>query len=129
MDAGVQCNKEMVDLLMRMKKHLKAHHQVSLNMSDPDVMTNLLKLATVKDDVLQGMMQYLMALAGGDWNRRYLVAANKAKSGAAGKGFAERFRDKMLEGTSADASVASAATPPPGQAAKVRYYRGQPVYG
>ncbi len=42
----------------------------------------LLALATVKDDVLQGMVQYLMALAGGDWLRRYMAAARGEQAAA-----------------------------------------------
>ena len=126
MDTGVQCNKEMVDLLMRIKKHLKSRHGISLNLSDPHLMTGLLELATVSDQVLQGMIRYLMALAGDNWNRRYLAAAKRVQPRSVEKSLAETLRDRVLEGTAADPAIAAPASP---QGARVRYYRGQPVHG
>ena len=129
MDAGVQCNKEMVDLLMRMKKHLKIHHQVALNLSDRNLLDGLLKLATVEDDILQGMMRYLMALAGGDWNDRYLAAAGKTAAPSLSKTLVGKLKAKKRP-SKAEVQVDTVHTVNAAMAAErpVRYYRGQPVY-
>ena len=134
MDAGVQCNKEMVDLLLKLKKHLKVHHQIALSMSDDNVMERLLALATVKDDVLQGMVQYLMALAGGDWHRRYMAATQGEQPAASPvKSAGEKFRDRLLADTALGGGARSRQPAPPADDAPeggriVRYYRGQPIY-
>lgn len=133
MDTGVQCTKEMVDLLMRIKKHLKVHHHYSLNLSDDNVMTGLLELASVKDDLLQGMIQYLMALAGREWSDRYLSAATgKGSSPSTLRAFTSRLKERMLADTGMNKASLHEEAPPVGLAETatraVRYYRGQPVY-
>ena len=125
MDAGIECSKEMVDLLMRIKRHAKAHHGVSISMSDDELMGKMLAMATIKDDLLQGMLHYFMVLAGGNWADRYARAAG-AKSGSV-QDFARKVKDSILKDVG---GVAAAQTAGPAEASgtKVRYYRGQPVY-
>ncbi|MCK9505486.1 MAG: hypothetical protein M0Q95_15055 [Porticoccaceae bacterium] len=125
MDTGILCNKEMVDLLMRVKRHTKANHNITLNMSDRDLMVKLVDMAAIKDDLLQGMLQYFMVLAGGDWSARYGRAANsKAKENSVME-FAQKVKDSLLK-DSGTLSSAVMAQPTPASA-KVRYYRGQPI--
>ena len=127
----------MVDLLMRIKKHLKFNNHYSLNLSDDNVMTGLLELSSVKDDLLQGMIQYLMALAGREWSDRYLSATRKGSPPSSIKAFASKVKEKMMAdisfsttATKAPASLESAPARMAGTATRVvGYYRGQPVYG
>jgi hypothetical protein len=125
MDAGVLCNKEMVDLLMRIKRHAKARHGVTVNMSDREVMLRLLEMAGIDDSVLQGMLRQLMALAGADWSQRYARALG-AGSGenSSLQGFARKVKESLLKDMGGDSDALAIA--PEGGA--VRYYRGQPIH-
>src|SRR5690606_13540668 len=60
-------SKEMVDLLIRIKKHLLANQDIAIRLSDPDLFDKLVKLHPKDDPLLQGMIQYLMVLAGPQW--------------------------------------------------------------
>jgi hypothetical protein len=122
MDNGVLCNKEMVDLLMKIKRHLKSAHNISISMSDRNLMVGLLELANLEDDLFQGMLQYLMVLAGGDWNQRYTNMSGSRKR-ASRPSIANKVKESIL---SHDVKAKVAPVP---QGAKVRYYRGQPISG
>ncbi|MGD9662838.1 MAG: hypothetical protein AB7U63_16375 [Porticoccaceae bacterium] len=126
MDAGILCNKEMVDLLMRVKRHAKAHHNITLNMSDRDLMVKLVDMAAIKDDLLQGMLQYFMVLAGGDWSARYGRAAHTKPKESSVLEFAQKVKDSLLKDTGGLSSAVMAQ--PAADSVKVRYYRGQPIY-
>lgn len=119
MDTGISCNKEMVDLLMRIKRHAKSGHGVSVNMSDKNLMEKLVSMATIDDDLLQGMLQYFMVLAGGSWSKRYDRARGTEVSHM--ETFARRVKEAVV--------TAPPAVPAAGSGRKVRYYRGQPIYG
>lgn len=131
MDTGVLCNKEMVDLLMRIKRHAKASYGISISMSDRDLMIKLLEMGSLKDDLLQGMLQYFMALAGGDWASRYARVAQLPSKAGSVQVFAQKVKDSLLKDVVAAADGAAPAVPAghSGEQGKVRYYRGQPVYG
>lgn len=132
MDSGVQCNKEMVDLLLRLKKHLKTRYQTALSMSDNNLMEQLLKFAKVKDENLQEMMQNLMEMAGDEWIARYLEAAHGIKPSPSKKSLTGILRDRFLS----DTAIKSANYPLEANLdsesefqGKDRLYRGRPVYG
>jgi len=128
MDTGILCNKEMVDLLMRVKRHAKAHHNITVNMSDRDLMVKLMDMAAIKDDLLQGMLQYLMVLAGGDWSTRYNREVSGKPKESSVMEFAHKVKESILKDTGA-LSSAVISSPAEEASAKVRYYRGQPIYG
>lgn len=125
MDTGILCSKEMVDLLMRIKRHAKTHQGVTINMSDRDVMNTLMELAPVKDDLLQGMVQYFMVLAGGDWKKRYDRASGLSSRTDAIAAFASKVKDSLLKDVNLSSDIVA---PVAESSATVRYYRGQPVY-
>jgi len=89
-------------------------------------------MASVKDDLLQGMIQYLMALAGRDWSDRYLIAAGKSEGQSTLRAFTTRLKERMLADTAIDGGhseeLPAAAANQVGVTRAVRYYRGQPVY-
>ena len=66
----VKFNKEMVDLLSKVKKHLRDKHQMAISFADPDVLDKLVALRDLPDPLLQGMLRYLMAMAGPEWTAR-----------------------------------------------------------
>ena len=131
--ATVQFNKEMVDLLTKVKRHLRDNYQITISLADPQVLERLLEVRHIDDPLLQGMIRYLMALAGGDWPGRYEVqggqgdpAAPLAGKKQAGRRFA-RYRGSPTEAT--ESATESGQRPAPERSGKpVRYYRGQPVY-
>lgn len=119
MDAGVVCSKEMVELLMKIKKHLKTNHGRSISMSDNDVMNKLLDLVSLQDSLLLSMVQYFMVLAGPEWSKAY----DRRAGAASGKESSlKSFAGKVKEALAAEAAV------DPEKGAPVRYYRGQPIY-
>lgn len=123
MDAGIVCSKEMVELLMKIKKHLKANHGQSISMSDSNVMNRLLDLASVQDPMLQSMVQYFMVLAGSDWSKAYEKRAGIASSkGSSLKSFAGKVKEALASEAAANADEFGVGKRP------VRYYRGQPIY-
>lgn len=119
MDAGVVCSKEMVELLMKIKKHLKTNHGQSISMSDSNVMNKLLDLVSLQDAMLQSMIQYFMVLAGPEWSKAY---DKRLGSGMAKESSIKNFAGKVKD--------ALASEPPANddRGAPVRYYRGQPIY-
>lgn len=142
--------KEMVDLLIRVKKHLLNHQQVAIRLSDPTLFDKLVMIHPKDDPLLLGMIQYLMALGGPEWTQIYASQGAAGAASSSGAGSAEHgARGLLKRGASlyrgmvngyhqdeppADATVASYATQPAaepetGEERKpVRYYRGQPVY-
>jgi hypothetical protein len=142
--------KEMVDLLIRVKKHLLNHQQVAIRLSDPSLFDKLVKIHPKDDPLLLGMIQYLMALGGPEWTQIYNSqgaagdapgqSTASADHGARGllKRGASLYRG-MINGHHHDgpasADVGERPAPPPPaepeateQRKPVRYYRGQPVY-
>lgn len=69
--AGNELTKEMVDLIMKIKKHLKSEYQITIALADPELLGKLVKLKNMDDRVLQGMLTFLMALAGPEWSARF----------------------------------------------------------
>lgn len=69
--ATVEFTKEMVDLLTKIKKHLRDKYGIAVSLADPQVLERLLEIRHINDQLLQGMIRYLMALSGGDWPARY----------------------------------------------------------
>ncbi|HEY8386316.1 MAG TPA: hypothetical protein VIK82_08875 [Porticoccaceae bacterium] len=132
--------KEMVDLLMRVKKHLHSHQQVSIRLSDPALFDKLVKMHSRDDPLLESMLQYLMALAGPDWSQRYA----STRAGGGGQGAVQDSKPggkglfRLRETFFAERSEVRSQPPPPpdpvvtvaeaGERKPVRYYRGQPVY-
>lgn len=148
-------SKEMVDLLMRIKKHLLAHQDMAIRLSDPALFDKLVKLHPRDDALLQGMLQYLMVLAGPEWSQLYANSDNQKgnhthtgtgeslgktllkKSAslyrglAAGQGHDSGVRETPAQQAEpAPSSQDTAANPETGEnkpRKPVRYYRGQPV--
>ena len=48
-----QLNKDMVDLAMKIKKHLRDRHGISIALADPDLLDKLMKLKTVDDPAME----------------------------------------------------------------------------
>ncbi len=142
--------KEMVDLLMRIKKHLLSHQQVAIRLSDPSLFDKLVKIHPKDDPLLHGMLQYLMALGGPEWSQIYSQmeqggggpqggpSADKGAMGLLKRG-ASLYRGMIHSHgqesetaspteTAPDAGTEPANQPASGERKPVRYYRGQPVY-
>jgi hypothetical protein len=69
--ATVILNKEMVDLATKIKRHLRDRYQINITLADPMLIDKLTELRSVNDPLLQGMLKYLMAMAGEEWVRKY----------------------------------------------------------
>ena len=144
-----ELNKEMVDLAIRIKKHLRDHYQISIALADPDLLDKLMKLRNADDPVLQGMLSYLMALAGPGWNARFKAAESSPaiEAGAERKRLFGLYRGKSIAGREdgtprktaeekqaetryrGHQPAAEEEPKEPRQDRKpVRYYRGQPIY-
>jgi len=126
----VELNKEIVDLLSKVKKHLRDKHQVAISLADPEVLNKLVALRELPDPLFQGMLHYLMALIGPEWSAKIssspsteTVQSNSVSTTA--KKFFSSYR-----GATVAATHDSQQNPPAGEAKKkpVRYYRGQPIY-
>jgi len=57
-------SKEMIDLAMKIKKHVRTKYDITVTLADPELLDKLIRLKNIDDPVLQGMLSYLMALAG-----------------------------------------------------------------
>jgi hypothetical protein len=93
-------------------------------MSDGDVMEKLLTMASIKDDLLQGMLQYFMVLAGKDWSRKYEKLAHNASGENTVLVFARKMKDALVHDNAPQGLDETHKN-----TEKVRYYRGQPIYG
>lgn len=143
-------SKEMVDLLMRIKKHLISHQEIAIRLSDPRLFDKLVELHPEDDPLLQGMLQYLMVLAGPEWSQIYSnggVQGGSRTQNVAHDSFGKSLLKKsasLYRGLAAghehdaghserpqgyppetDTSAAGASEEKPRK--PVRYYRGQPV--
>lgn len=129
-------SKEMVDLLIRIKKHLAAQGRTTIKLSDPGLLETLAAIDQDDDPLLNGMLTYLMALAGPEWNRYY----EQSKAGDIPRGDRGPLLDKLTNRRTPAASYRGSALAKkdakisPGQSPgspdspkKTRYYRGQPV--
>lgn len=125
--------KEMVDLLMRVKKHLLSHQQVSIRLSDPLLFDKLVRMHVKDDALLQGMLQYLMALAGPEWSQLY-ASGDAGRAGRSAEQGARGFFRRGAAFLSGHGEYAPPPAPDSGPALPtserkpVRYYRGQPIY-
>lgn len=136
-------SKEMVDLLMRIKKHLLSHQGIAIRLSDPKLFDRLVQIHPKDDPLLHGMLQYLMALAGPEWSQIYGAGLSQGRP-APPQGASETLGKSLLQkgaslyrGLTAHPELeekAPSAPPPPGPqgeepktAKPVRYYRGQPI--
>ncbi|MGD9662970.1 MAG: hypothetical protein AB7U63_17065 [Porticoccaceae bacterium] len=138
--ATTEFTKEMVDLLTKIKKHLRDKYDISIAFADPLLLDKLAELRDIKDPLLQGMIRYLMALAGGDWPTKYEGTRNQEqpqppKIEPALKGAKKLFglyrgHSGDLSKTDAESGSEDAATesPEPEKKKPTRYYRGQPIY-
>jgi len=124
--AITKLNKEMVDLLTKVKKHLREKHQISISLADPDVLDKLVELRGLPDALLQGMLYYLMALAGPEWSAKI----NRPPATGTAPASAEEHREKKLFSfrQSNTETAAPAQETADTQKKPVRYYRGQPIY-
>ncbi len=104
--ASNEYSKEMVDLLMRMKKHLRSKYGITIALADSNLLDKLVELRHLDDPLLQGMLGYLMALAGPEWS--------------------QRIQEPKNPGTDEPESPSQA--PPEAERKPVRFYRGQPIY-
>jgi|GEM_PF-1527731 len=142
-------SKEMVDLLMRIKKHLLTHQELAIRLSDPHLFDKLVELHPHDDPLLQGMLQYLMVLAGPEWSQIYssggvqgvsrphntsLDSLGKSllkKSASLYRGLAaghEHEETPSVTPHEPQADTPQAASDSEDKPRKpVRYYRGQPV--
>ena len=147
-----EMNKETVDLVMKIKKHLRDKYDMSIALADPELLDKLVKLKNMDDAVLQGMLSYLMALAGPEWTARfngenatpsppepgaekkrifglYRGKSTSTKEGAkSGKTDQERRAETLYRGKHRGESEKPADEPPKKERKPVRYYRGQPIY-
>lgn len=131
--ATVEFSKEMVDLLTKVKRHLRDKYQISISLADPQVLERLLEVRHINDPLLQGMIRYLMALAGGDWSRRHEGKGSGAEPNPPLPGVKQAKKMfGLYRGSTVDATGQSPADggqlPPADRKKPVRYYRGQPVY-
>lgn len=140
--ATVEFSKEMVDLLTKIKKHLREKSQISISLADPQVLDKLVELRTINDPLLQGMIRYLMALAGQDWPAKYegtWIPPEAPSHGAGEAGIKKLFnrylnhpvqveQDKQADTSTPEGSSWASDAPQPPERKPVRYYRGQPVY-
>lgn len=152
--ATVILNKEMVDLATKIKKHLRDKYDITVSLADPMLMDKLVELRNLDDTLLQGMLRYLMALAGDEWVKQYSGASPEApppvNDSKGLKRLFEVYRGKALRDPAeeelgdpesrkkkaADAMYrgnhpgedSEAEEKPPEKKKPVRYYRGQPIY-
>ena len=138
--------KEMVDLLMRIKKHLSSQQELAIRLSDPHLFDKLVALHPNDDPLLQGMLQYLMVLAGPEWTQIYNNGG--AQSGFRPNNTQDSFGKSLMkksvslyrelaaaghehqtgQGEHPQADTQSATGASEDKPRKpVRYYRGQPV--
>jgi len=68
---------EILDMLIRIKKHLQSNHNIAVNLSDTELFQILASVPRQHDFLLNGMLTYLMALAGPEW-ARYLEMSDPA---------------------------------------------------
>jgi hypothetical protein len=134
-----ELSKEMVDLVMKVKRHLRDNYEITIALADPQLFDKLIALKNVDDTLLQGMLRYLMALAGPEWTAKYeglaaapeaIPAANDSKSI---KKFFSFYRGKPIPAADGEKTGSEPATEEgDGDRAAtktpVRYYRGQPIY-
>lgn len=137
--ATTALTKEMVDLIAKIKKHLRDKYQISIALADPLLMDKLVELRTIEDPLLQGMLRYLMALAGGDWSAKFDGRTEQPEEEKSpiepamsqAKKLFGRYRGHSGDmpvkapGTSEASGEAVAADSAPKK--PVRYYRGQPI--
>jgi hypothetical protein len=123
-------SKEIVDLLMRIKKHLKVEHGTEVKLSDTRLLDKLAVFKAEDDQLLKGMLSYLMALAGPEWTRYYEKNQKKDKSSAVGdvvKKTMTFYRGAAVE-TEEKSDNASTSSDTIEERKPIRYYRGQPIY-
>ena len=145
-------NKEMVDLVMKIKKYLREKYDIAIALADPELLDKLVKLKNMDDPVLQGMLSYLMALAGSEWSDRFEAEdsiSSAPEPGAEKKKLFGRYRGKSVSTRGEEKSLKSAAEKhaetryrgqrpheedkqgeeePQKERKPLRYYRGQPIY-
>ncbi len=109
--ASNEYSKEMVDLLMRMKKHLRSKYGITIALADSNLLDKLVELRHMDDPLLQGMLGYLMALAGPEWSERLKAP-----------------REEDQESASTFSEEEETSAPPAEEKKPIRYYRGQPIY-
>ena len=139
--AHTDLSKEMVDLVMKIKKHLRAEHDISVALADPDLLNKLVELKNVDDPVLQGMLSYLMALAGKEWNKRYQAQDTPPAEQPAPPAGKRKLFARYRSSNASSGEESENKSPAPREKAPaptedgqneerkpIRYYRGQPVY-
>ena len=57
--AHTDLSKDMVDLVTKIKKHVREKYGISLALADPELLDKLVKLKNIDDPMLQGMLSYL----------------------------------------------------------------------
>jgi len=139
--ATTEFTKEMVDLLTKIKKDLREKYDISIAFADPLLLDKLAELRNLKDPLLQSMIRYLMALAGGGWTAKYEgtvveeppqpTRIEPTLKGA--KKLFGLYRGHSGEiskiNTDSDNEVPAAMeTAAPEKKKPTRYYRGQPIY-
>jgi hypothetical protein len=60
-----------VDLATKIKRHLRDKYQITISLADPMLLDKMTELREMDDPLLQGMIRYLMAMAGDDWVAKY----------------------------------------------------------
>lgn len=113
-------NKEIVDLLLKIKRHLKTQGGTEVKVSDPRLLEKLAVVEMDGDTLLKSMVNYLMALAGDDWTR-YLDFCQH--QGSPGK---KSSSSHLLRGAAREKNQDNVSTTNE-KPKTVRYYRGQPI--